>query len=250
MPRARCAVDMDAFQYCLAAEVDLLKLFRELQSGGSDWVWCRALARSLAPRALGDAGQHARICCLFVRGSRSLARSPPSVLGDAGQRARNCCLFVPVLGSRSLARSARALGDAGQHARNDSMFVLGSRSLARSPLRWVLAVAGQRARNYCLFVPVLGSRSLARSARALGDAGQYARKYSMLVLALARSLAPMAAGRSWASRSQCLSVRPGLSLTPSHSKDAGQHALNLCLFVPMRGTRSLARPTRRWATRS
>jgi hypothetical protein len=192
MPRARCAVDMDAFQYCLAAEVDLLKLFRELQSGGSDWVWCRALARSLAPRALGDAGQHARICCLFVRGSRSFARSPPSVLGDAGQRAR----------------------------------------------------------NYCLFVPVLGSRSLARSARALGDAGQYARKYSMLVLALARSLAPMAAGRSWASRSQCLSVRPGLSLTPSHSKDAGQHALNLCLFVPMRGIRSLARPTRRWATRS
>jgi hypothetical protein len=52
------ASDMDAFQYCIAAEVDLMELLRELQRGGDDWVWFdgrdvwRAVLLADAARAL------------------------------------------------------------------------------------------------------------------------------------------------------------------------------------------------------
>jgi hypothetical protein len=82
-------------------------------------------------------------------------------------------------------------------------------------------------------------RSLPRTRRAPADAGQLVNA-RFCCWALARSLAPQGRWATLGTRLQCLSVRPGLSLAPSRSKGAGQHALNLCLFVPMQGTRSLA----------
>jgi hypothetical protein len=187
---------------------------------------CRALARSLAPR-LGDAGQHARNCCLFVMGSRSLARSPPIGAGPRWST-RSQLVSLRARVGLSLARSLRKGAGRRWATRSQLFHVRVGLSLARSvaPMG-----AGQRwgTRSQCL--PVRPGLSLTPShSRALGLAmlGRWATRSQILYvrdgLSHARSLAPMGAGRRWASRSQFLFVRArvGVSLARSLRKGAGR----------------------------